>query len=110
LKELYGKIASLDNTLFAFHRSAEYQYSGESISEEQLESILIELHDIATYFRPRRIFFDEETSNLIERLLELEKHFSVDLTYPKRAEEEGPQLDTAFGAFKGWAWLNVLTS
>ncbi|MBZ0097007.1 MAG: hypothetical protein K8H75_16760 [Sulfuricella sp.] len=81
IKELYGKLANLDDTLHSTLRA--FQLDGEPALEEKVSKLSDQFNDIREYFLPRRIFFEENTCTLIDSILESAKDVFIDITtYP----------------------------
>jgi hypothetical protein len=81
IKDLYGKLAILDDTLYSTLRP--FQGVGEPELKAKVSLLAEQFNDLRNYFLPRRIFFEEKVCELIDRILETAKGVFYDITaYP----------------------------
>lgn len=81
IKDLYAKLANLDDTLHSILRP--FQAVGEPALAEKVSKLSDQFNDMREYFLPRRIFFEESTCTLIDSIFELAKGVFIDITtYP----------------------------
>jgi len=78
IKELYARVAKLDDNLFSTLRS--FQLVGEPSLQDKVSSLSVQFNDLRDYFLPRRIFFNEPLCQVIDSVLESAKGIFYDIT------------------------------
>jgi hypothetical protein len=78
MKELYAKLAILDDTLYSTLRG--FQAVGEPTLPEKVAALSEQFNVLREFFLPRRIFFDENLCKLIDEILDLAKGIFFDIT------------------------------
>lgn len=68
IKEVYSKLALLDDTLHSTLKP--FQVVGEMQLEDKVESLSIQFNELREYFLPKRIFFENSVCELIDKILE----------------------------------------
>lgn len=78
IKDFYGKLSLLDDTLYSTLRP--FQEIGEPELKEKVQRLSEQFNDLRNYFLPKRIFFEEKLCDLIDRILEAAKVVFYDIT------------------------------
>jgi len=78
IKDLYAKVAVLDDTLHSTLRPL--QLVGESPMPDKVSRLSAQFNELREYFLPRRIFFDKSVCKVIDTLLENAKGIFYDIT------------------------------
>jgi len=96
IKELYGRLVSLDDSLQSTLRPL--QMVGEPSLAEKIKELGTSFNELRNYFVPRRIFFTEDTAKLVDEVLGVAKDVYLDITtYPSDPthpdyEAENPEV------------------
>lgn len=81
IKDLYGKLAILDDTLYSTLRG--FQAVTDQPLSEKVTRLAEQFNNLREYFLPRRIFFTEDLCVLVDQILEIAKGIFFDITtYP----------------------------
>ncbi|WP_296935295.1 hypothetical protein [uncultured Marinobacter sp.] len=78
IKDFYEKLAVLDDTLYSTLRP--FQAVGEPELEEKVKELSVQFNDLREYFLPKRIFFENDLCELIDKILETAKGVFFDIT------------------------------
>jgi len=78
VKKLYEKLVKLDDTLHSTLR--QFQQVGEPTREEKITKLSDEFNDFREYFLPRRIFFEEDLCEIIEKIINAARGVFIDIT------------------------------
>jgi hypothetical protein len=92
IKEFYGKLAVLDDTLYSTLRP--FQVVGEPELEEKVKKLSVQFNELREYFLPKRIFFENRLCELIDKILETAKGVFFDITtYPVDIKDTNYKYD-----------------
>lgn len=78
VKTFYEKLVFVDDTLHSTLRF--FQRVGEPTLEEKVGKLFDQFNDLREYFLPKRIFFEKNTCELIDKILESAKGVFYDIT------------------------------
>jgi hypothetical protein len=78
IKDLYAKLASLDDLLHSTLRS--FQLVGETPLPEKVSQLSNKFNEFRDYFLPRRIFFDTSVCQLVDDILDVARGIFFDIT------------------------------
>ncbi len=78
IKEFYEKLALLDDTLYSTLKP--FQVVGETVVEEKVKSLSIQFNELREYFLPKKIFFEKNICELIDKILVSAKGVFFEIT------------------------------
>lgn len=78
IKDLYARLAKLDDTLAS--ALASFQHAGDLPLKEKVQSLPNLYNDLRDYYVPRRVFFAQETCSGIDAILDHFREIFFDIT------------------------------
>jgi len=78
IKVIYEKLTSLDETLHSTLRR--FQAVGEPEIEEKIATLSKQYNDFREYYLPRKIFFEEDVCEIIEKIVDSARGVFHDIT------------------------------